>query len=100
MSLATELELEVPGEVIHAASDPDAALLHALHRRDPSAPEQLLAVFGGRAYRLALGITRNAQDAEEAVQDAFWNIVRKIDVFRGDAALRSWIYRVVSNAAY
>jgi RNA polymerase sigma-70 factor, ECF subfamily len=94
------LDIETPCETIRTALDPDAALLATLRRGDPQAPEELIARFGTRAYRLALGITRNAEDAEEAVQDAFWNVIRKIDLFRGDSALRSWIYRIVSNAAY
>ena len=49
---------------------------------------------------MAIGITGNHQDAEEAVQDAFWNVIRKIDTFRGDASLGSWIYRITANAAY
>jgi RNA polymerase sigma-70 factor (ECF subfamily) len=65
-----------------------------------NAAERLVATFGPRAYRLAIGITGKQQDAEEAVQDAFWNVVRKIDTFRGDAALGSWIYRITANAAY
>jgi RNA polymerase sigma-70 factor (ECF subfamily) len=72
----------------------------ALQSGDASAGEYLVAHYGDRAYRLAIGITRNAQDAEEAVQDAFWNIIRKIGTFRGDSALGSWIYRIVFNAAY
>jgi len=80
--------------------DPDRHLLAALRRGDHTAAESLVARYGSRAYRLAMGITRNAQDAEEAVQDAFWSVVRKIDTFRGDAALGSWIYRIVANAAH
>ena len=38
----------------------------ALERRDPSGAEQLVAQFGDRAYRLAIGITGNPEDAEEA----------------------------------
>ena len=44
-------------------------------------------------------ITRNAADAEEVVQDALWTAIRKIDTFRGDAALGSWLYRIVMNTA-
>jgi RNA polymerase sigma-70 factor (ECF subfamily) len=80
--------------------DGDGPLLAALRRRDPWAAERLVSRFGDRAHRLALRITRNAADAEEAVQDAFWNVIRKIDTFRGDAALGSWLYRIVANAAY
>jgi RNA polymerase sigma-70 factor (ECF subfamily) len=75
-------------------------VLTALQSEDGSAGECLVAHYGDRAYRLAIGITRNAQDAEEAVQDAFWSIIRKIGTFRGDSALGSWIYRIVFNAAY
>src|SRR5262245_62977571 len=82
------------------AVDRDAELLEALRRRDPAAAEQLVATYGDRAYRLAVGITGSQPDAEEAVQDAFWNVVRKIDTFRGESALGSWIYQITANAAY
>jgi RNA polymerase sigma-70 factor, ECF subfamily len=74
-------------------------VLAALRSGDPSAAECLLVHYGDRAYRLAIGITRNAQDAEEAVQDAFWSVIRNIGMFRGDSVLGSWVYRIVFNAA-
>src|SRR5260370_42309970 len=80
--------------------DRDAELLEALRRRDGTAAERLVSTFGDRAYRLAIGITGKQQDAEEVVQDVFWNVIRKIDTFRGDATLGSWIYRITANAAY
>ena len=80
--------------------DSDAELLDALRRREITAAERLLGTFRERAYGLAMGITGNQQDAEEAVQDTFWNVVRNVDSFRGDAALGSWIYRIAANAAY
>jgi len=83
-----------------AILDSDEALLAALRRREPTAAEQLVARYGDLAYRVALRITSNAEDAEEVVQDAILSVVRKIDSFRGESAFRSWFYRVVSNAAY
>jgi RNA polymerase sigma-70 factor, ECF subfamily len=80
--------------------DRDRDLIDALRRGDPRAAERLLHVYGDRAYRLAVRITRARQDAEEVVQDALLTVVRKIDSFRGDAALGSWLYRIVANAAY
>ena len=80
--------------------DCDADLLEVLRRRDATAAERLVSMFGDRVYRLAIGITGNRQDAEEAVQDAFWSVIHKIETFRGDAALGSWIYRITANAAY
>src|SRR6266446_4681121 len=79
--------------------DRDWRLVEALRRREATAAERLVATFGDRTYRLAIGITGNQQDAEEAVQDAFCKVIHKVDTFRGDAALGSWIYRITANAA-
>jgi RNA polymerase sigma-70 factor (ECF subfamily) len=80
--------------------DRDWRLVEALRRREVTAAERLVATFGDRAYRLAIGITGNQQDAEEAVLDSFWNVVRRIDTFQGRSSFRSWVYRITANAAY
>src|ERR687887_1916823 len=80
--------------------DHDQDLLTALREREPTAAEALITAYGDRAYRLAVRITGNEQDAEETVQDAFWSVIRKIDTFRGNSAFGSWLYRIVANAAY
>jgi RNA polymerase sigma-70 factor (ECF subfamily) len=77
----------------------DARLLAGLRRRDPAAANELVDRYAARAYRVAIGITRNAADAEEVVQDALWNGIRNVDSSRGDAAFGSWFYRIVANAA-
>lgn len=80
--------------------DRDGSLVAALRRGDPMAAEDLVTAYGDRAYRLATRITCDPQDAEEAVQDAFLSAIRKINSFRGESAFRSWLYRIVANAAY
>jgi len=95
-----QLDVTLDPDVIPARVDRDGRIVEALHLREPTAAEQLVAMYGDRAYRLAVRITGNAQDAEEAVQDAFWSVVRKVDTFRGDSAFGSWVYRIVANAAY
>ena len=79
--------------------DRDAELVQALRRGEPTAAETLVTTYHGRAYRLARGITGNAQDAEEVVQDAFCSVLRGIEMFRGDASFGSWLYRIVANGA-
>jgi RNA polymerase sigma-70 factor, ECF subfamily len=80
--------------------DPEAALVEKLRREDPDAPEQLVATFGDRVYRLAIRITGNEQDAEEVTQDALWTAARKIHTFKGESAFGSWLYRITANTAY
>jgi RNA polymerase sigma-70 factor, ECF subfamily len=100
--MALEMALEPETAVIAHSSctDPNLDLLEALRQLEPTAAERLVATYGDRAYRLAISITGNGQDAEEVVQDAFWAVVRKIDTFRGESAFGSWLYRIVANAAY
>src|SRR2546426_10273754 len=104
---STEMSLQMtlePKPTISAVqerrADRDRELVEALRLHEPTAAERLVATYGDRAYRLATGITGNAQDAEEIVQDVFWAVVRKIDTFRGESAFGSWLYRIVANAAY
>lgn len=80
--------------------DHEEPLVGALRRREPTAADELVGTYHGRAYRLAISITRSASDAEEVVQDAFWSVIRNIDTFRGDSSFGSWFYRIVSNAAF
>ena len=101
MSLQMTLE---PTPTISVAQerrvDRDRDLVEGLRLHEATAAERLVATYGDRAYRLARGITGNAEDAEEVVQDVFWTVVRKIDTFRGESAFGSWLYRIVANAAY
>src|SRR5437667_10277614 len=75
-------------------------LLEALRHHEPAAAECLVGAYGARAYRLAARVTRNEQDAEEVVQDAFYAVIRQIHTFSGDSAFGSWPYLVVANAAH
>ena len=79
--------------------DRDGQLVEALRLRDTAAAERLVTTYQSRAFRLALGITGNAEDAEEVVQDAFLVAIRKIHMFRGESAFGSWLYRIVVNRA-
>lgn len=80
--------------------DVDGDLVEALRREDPDAAERLVERYGDRVYRLAMRITGLKEDAEEAAQDALWTIARKVNMFKGESAFGSWIYRITANAAY
>src|SRR5438094_4171321 len=100
MNLQVVLERHIDRTFAPTRVDRDHDLLEALRRREPMAAERLVSTYGERAYRLASRMTGNREDAQEVVQDAFWTVVRKIDMFRGESAFGSWIYRIVANAAY
>ena len=77
----------------------DTQLVERLQAGDDSAVADLAGAYGAKMYQLALRYTRNREDAEEVVQDVLMKVRDKIDAFRGDAALSSWIYRITFNTA-
>src|SRR5262249_42214859 len=88
------------GPFMTSQADRDWWLVESLRLAEPTAAEELVASYGGRALRLAIGITGNQAGGEEVVQDALWTVVRKIDTFTGASAFSSWLYRIVVNVAY
>src|SRR3989442_15892648 len=99
MNLQVALERHIDRTSAPTRVDRDHDLLEALRRHEPMAAERLVSTYGERAYRLASRMTGNREDAQEVVQDAFWTVIRKIDMFRGESAFGSWLYRIVANAA-
>src|SRR5262245_47026180 len=74
-------------------------LVERLKAHDPSAVSDLSDSYGSKIYQLAFRYLRNREDAEEVAQDVLLKVSQKIEAFRGDAALSSWIYRIAFNAA-
>jgi len=77
----------------------DEVLLTRLKAGDEQALGDLADEYGGKIYQLAFRYLRNREDAEEVAQDVLYKVYRKVDAFRGDAALSSWIYRITFNTA-
>ena len=77
----------------------ERALVERLRGRDERALAELSSLYGHKIFQLALRYMRNHEDAEEVVQDVLLKVFRKIEMFRGDSALSSWIYRITFNAA-
>lgn len=69
----------------HVAGDPDAfGLLFARHR--------------DRLWAVALRTMGNREDAADGLQDGLIAAYRRAGTFRGDAAVTTWLHRVVVNA--
>ena len=77
----------------------DIALVERLRGQDEHALAELSSLYGARIYQLAFRYMRNHEDAEEVVQDVLLKVFRKIELFRGDSALSSWVYRITFNTA-
>ena len=81
----------------HSVAEQD--MVQRMQAGDGSAVADLSSLYGQKIYQLAFRYMRNREDAEEVAQDVLFKVYRKIEAFRGDAALSSWIYRITFNTA-
>jgi len=56
--------------------------------------------FQGELKSFLLRMTASVQDAEDILQDTYIKAQRKIDTFRGDSSLKTWIFSIASNLAW
>jgi RNA polymerase sigma-70 factor (ECF subfamily) len=64
---------------------------------DRAAFEELMRRYNRRLYRLARASLRDDAEAKDALQDAYLSAYRSIGLFRGEAALSTWLSRLVLN---
>ncbi len=76
----------------------DRDLLDAHLAGDPDAFGVLFTRHRDRLWAVALRTTGNTEDAADALQDAMISAFRKAGSFRGDAAVTTWLHRIVVNA--
>ncbi|WP_283139880.1 RNA polymerase sigma factor SigM [Rhizohabitans arisaemae] len=82
-----------------AASEPsDAELLTRHIEGDPAAFSEIVRRHRDRMWAVALRTLGDADEAADAVQDAFVSAFRKAASFRGEAAVTTWLHRIVVNA--
>jgi RNA polymerase sigma-70 factor, ECF subfamily len=97
-----ELEQAAPAGVMEARETrPRAELqfIERLKRGDAAAFEQLVAERSGEIYGLLYRLTENAEEARDLTQETFLRAFQSIERFRGDADVRTWIYRIAINQA-
>ena len=78
--------------------DTDAALVEAHLAGDPDAFGELFGRHRDRLWAVALRTTGNPEEAADALQDALISAFRRADSYRGDAAVTTWLHRIVVNA--
>lgn len=78
----------------------DDALVACVQRGDRQAFRQIMQRSNQRLFRIARGVVNNDAEAEDVVQAAYVHAYGKLSTFRGEAALLTWLTRIVLNEAY
>ena len=77
-----------------SAYDDDRRLVARCRAGERDACEELYRRHAPRVLGLARRMVGPAEDAEDAVQDVFLAVFRKLDSFRGESSLSTWLYRL------
>jgi RNA polymerase sigma-70 factor (ECF subfamily) len=79
-------------------ADADAVLTR-VKAGDPKAQEALYRAFEAPVYNLARRICRTTEDAEDVLQETFFEVFRSIAGFRGEGSLWGWVRTIASSKA-
>lgn len=79
---------EIAKEIIEAAAGGDMAAF-----------EEIYKTFSSIVYTVAMNITAQAQDAEEATQEVFIKVFRGLKYFKFNSSFGTWVYRITINTA-
>jgi RNA polymerase sigma-70 factor, ECF subfamily len=74
-------------------------LVAAAKSGDAAAFEELVSRYEHKIFRLTMNITRNREDAEDAMQDAFMKAYSHLNNFQEDSRFYTWLVRIAANEA-
>lgn len=77
----------------------DEILVQRAARGEEIAFSELVTRYYRRVVRVAYGLLKQQEDAEDIVQIAFARVHRRLADFQGQSAFYTWLYRVVVNAS-
>lgn len=78
----------------------DQRLIEELRAHQEAAYEVLIARFEHPVYNLVYRLLNDPSETADIVQEVFLKVFRKIDTFRGECSLKTWIYRIAVHEAY
>jgi len=85
------------GVTIVTSKESELQLVERCRRGELGAFEELYRQHSGRLFSLAVRMLGNPADAEDMLQEIFLSAHRKLESFRGEAALGTWLYRLAMN---
>jgi RNA polymerase sigma-70 factor (ECF subfamily) len=94
-----ELEQVAPATSGEARATGEAQFLERLRAGEAAAFDRLVAERSGEVYALLYRLTEDAEEARDLTQETFLRAFQHVERFRGDADLKTWLYRIAINQA-
>ena len=94
--IGQDVLIENGDELASRREDP---LVTAVQAGAPDAFAQLYAIYSPRLYRTITAITKNPEDAQDALQETFLRAHLRVNAFEGRSNIYSWLTRIAINCA-
>jgi RNA polymerase sigma-70 factor (ECF subfamily) len=92
-------EAAVSADARAGASSAETQFIERLRKGDAAAFDRLVEERSGDIYAVLYRLTEDPEEARDLTQETFLQAFRNIAHFRGDADLRTWLYRIAVNQA-
>jgi RNA polymerase sigma-70 factor (ECF subfamily) len=80
-----------------AGTSGDSMFLENLKAGDPDAFDQLVNRYSSDIYALLVRLTEDLEEAKDLTQETFLRALRNISSFRGEADIKTWLFRIAIN---
>lgn len=87
----------VASQPLSVTTFPESDLIEKLKARDSAAFDTLVVRYTGDIFALLYRLTENAEEAGDLTQETFISAFRSIGKFRGEAGLKTWLFRIAIN---
>lgn len=94
-----EIDQVAPATRVESRTGAEVQFIERLKQGDSAAFDILVRERSGEIYGLLYRLTENPEEARDLTQETFLRAFQNIAHFRGDADLRTWIYRIAINQA-
>jgi RNA polymerase sigma-70 factor (ECF subfamily) len=94
-----ELEQVAPAAPAESRAAAEIEFIERLKRGEAAAFEELVSERSAEIYGLLFRLTENSEEARDLTQETFLRAFQSIGRFRGEADLKTWMYRIAINQA-
>ena len=90
---------QIQPRLVASSGNDDSELVRRACARDEGAIRAIMQANNRRLYRIARGILRNDSEAEDVVQETYVRAFTRLESFRGDSRIATWLARIAMNEA-
>lgn len=87
----------VAAHPLSACPNSETEFIDRLKARESAAFDTLVERYSGEVFAMLYRLTENADEASDLTQETFLNALRSVSKFRGDAGLKTWLFRIAIN---